>query len=485
MLSLGIDVGTSFIKLALFDDQTGNAYTVTVPEKEVPILVENPNWSEQDAAYWWELVQVGLKDLLPQTPFTISDIDCIGIAYQMHGLVLVDEAQKPLRNAIIWNDLRTQEVSEWAFNQLGSTYFESKIRNHPGSFTLSKLLWVKQHEPELVEKAHAFLLPGDFIAAQLTGSSSTTPSGLSEGTMWDFESQEPASIWEQVGLSSKLLPTVLPNFYAGLPVSKEAVECFGFKPSAKVSYRAGDQVNNGYFMGAVQEGVAVLSGGTSGVIYTVANQQQTSLDPRYNTFLHIHPTDALLEAQLVCINSLAISYRWVKNNLFAEYAGYEVLNELLEHASADGVYVLPFGNTSERILGGIPTTASIHGIDFNRHGRVHILRAFFESLLFVYAYSFRILKEHGVQVHAVHLSPNGVFKNPNFVQQLSNLLNLPVHVLEIDGAISAAKGAILGVDPNRPMQEAEIMETIQPEPAEELIANYAIWEGHLTKYLQQ
>lgn len=484
MISLGIDVGTSFIKLALLDTISGKSFTITVPGNEVPIIVEKQDWSEQNAEYWWELVQMGLKKLLAHTPFSPSDIDCIGIAYQMHGLVLVDKYLNPLRNAIIWNDHRTREVSEKVYEQLGEEYCEAHLRNHPGSFTLSKLVWVKEHEPDLLEKAVAFLLPGDFIAAKLTGLCTTTPSGLSEGTMWDFKDGKPISFLENLGLPEYLMPRVLPNFYHDLPVSDDAVKTLGLSMDARVSYRAGDQVNNGFFMGAVEEGTAVLSGGTSGVIYTLCNPSTIgSLDQRYNTFLHIHPNESYIQAQLVCINALAISYRWVKNNLFSDLASYEELNVWANNADADGVYVFPFGNTSERILGGISTSASIIGVDYNRHNRLNVLRAFYDSLLFVYKYSFDLLKEQGVQINAIHLSPNGVFKNQNFVRDLANLLYAPIHVLEIDGAISAAKGALLGIKQSEDLWSSPVMDTIYPAPVGELAGKYVQWKEKLLQYL--
>ncbi len=187
MLLLGIDIGTSSVKASVIDASTQHCLaTASYPETEAEIIAVKPGWAEQSPDQWWEQVKQAILKCHSSGAYDPQDIAAIGIAYQMHGLVLVDKEQHVLRNAIIWCDSRAVEIGNKAFHEIGEEKCLSHLLNSPGNFTASKLAWVKENEPAVYKKIGKIMLPGDFIAMKMTGDCTTTISALSEGIFWDF-----------------------------------------------------------------------------------------------------------------------------------------------------------------------------------------------------------------------------------------------------------------------------------------------------------
>src|SRR5215213_5296410 len=188
MLLLGIDLGTSSIKVSVVDAATTQCIaSAQYPETEVDIVALHPGWAEQSPDLWWEHVKQAILKCNASGKYDPKDIAAIGISYQMHGLVLVDKEQKTLRNSIIWCDGRAVPIGEAAFPEIGEQLCLSHLLNSPGNFTACKLAWVKENEPEIYERINKVLLPGDFISMKFTGETTTTVSALSEGIFWDFK----------------------------------------------------------------------------------------------------------------------------------------------------------------------------------------------------------------------------------------------------------------------------------------------------------
>jgi xylulokinase len=214
MLLLGIDVGTSSIKVSVVDAQTGHCLaSAQHPEQEAPILAPKPGWAEQPPEDWWAHTKAAFKKAAAAGSFDPKNIRAIGIAYQMHGLVVVDKEQQVLRNSIIWCDSRAVPYGDAAFASLGAQESLPSLLNSPGNFTASKLAWVKEKEPWVFEKVDRVMLPGDFIAMKLTGTVTTTSSALSEGILWDFQqdalSEKVTSYFQ---FDKALFPEVRPLF---------------------------------------------------------------------------------------------------------------------------------------------------------------------------------------------------------------------------------------------------------------------------------
>ena len=185
-LLLGYDIGTSSIKASVVDATTGaTVASAQYPDTEAAIITPHPGWAEQDPRQWWDSLLAATQRLgrqLASTSASLADVSAIGISYQMHGLVCVDKAGEPLRNAIIWCDGRAVSYGEEAFRAIGADRCLTHLLNSPGNFTASKLAWVKENEPEIFSRIHRIMLPGDYIAMRLSGGAmQTTVSGLSEG----------------------------------------------------------------------------------------------------------------------------------------------------------------------------------------------------------------------------------------------------------------------------------------------------------------
>ena len=191
MYSLGIDVGSSSVKVALLDIESGKCVSsATNPKSEALIYSTQKGWAEQDPQSWWEYLCDGVREMAAS--HDMSKVVSIGISYQMHGLVAVDSEIKPLRNAIIWCDSRAVPIGAEALEGIGYEKCMEHLLNSPGNFTASKLAWVKRNEPDLYKQVYKMMLPGDYITYCLTGEVTNTATGLSEGILWDFKENKRA-----------------------------------------------------------------------------------------------------------------------------------------------------------------------------------------------------------------------------------------------------------------------------------------------------
>ena len=185
MYSLGIDVGSSSIKVSLLDIEKGICVTSsTNPKVEMPISAPEKGFAEQDPEMWWKYIREGVEDIGSRCD--LKQLASIGISYQMHGLVAIGQDGRPVRDAIIWCDSRAVSTGAEALQAIGYDRCMTHLLNSPGNFTASKLAWVKRNEPEVYAKIWRFMLPGDYVAYRLTGELTTTATGMSEGILWDF-----------------------------------------------------------------------------------------------------------------------------------------------------------------------------------------------------------------------------------------------------------------------------------------------------------
>jgi len=337
-LLLGYDVGSSSIKATLMEAETGEVLaTASSPEKELEIIAQRAGWAEQHPEVWWENVKLATRQIKADAEFEACDVEAIGISYQMHGLVVVDKNHEVLRPSIIWCDSRAVEIGNKAIEEIGEKKCLERLLNSPGNFTASKLKWVMENEPEIYSKIYKMMLPGDYIAMRMTGDIRTTPSGLSEGIMWDFEQQGLADlVLNHYGISEELVADVVPTFSIQGEVTKGAAEELGLAAGTKVSYRAGDQPNNALSLNVLNPGEIAATAGTSGVVYGISDKQDYDSKSRVNTFVHVnHSSNAARYGVLLCINGTGILNSWLKHNA-AGGIDYGQMNELAASADRSG-----------------------------------------------------------------------------------------------------------------------------------------------------
>lgn len=459
MYLLGYDIGSSSIKVALVDAQTGEQLAVAQsPATEMEMLAVQSGWAEQHPETWWSNACLATQKLLQRTQVDPSQIKGIGIAYQMHGLVLVDENQEVLRPSIIWCDSRAVAIGDKAAEEIGREKCLQHLLNAPGNFTASKLKWVKDNEPDLYERIHKIMLPGDYIAMRLTGEIRTTASGLSEGILWDFQENTPAAlVMDYYGFDKNLLPELVDTFSLQGAVTTAAAKATGLSSGIPVNYRAGDQPNNALSLNVLAAGEVAATGGTSGVVYGVVDRPLYDPASRVNGFAHVNYTkEAPRIGILLCINGAGIQYSWVKQHMAEQGLGYPEMEKLAAAIppGADGLRILPFGNGAERMLENKAPGARINNLQFNRHHRAHFYRAALEGVAFSFVYGTGILQEMGLDLQVMRVGNDNLFQSGIFASTISNLLGSRIEVLETTGAIGAAKAAGVAVGIYSSIREA-------------------------------
>ena len=487
---LGFDVGSSSVKASLVDMESGQcAASAFYPESEAPIKAVKAGWAEQNPEDWWQYLKQSLRKIMAETGATGEQVKAIGISYQMHGLVCVDKELKPLRDAIIWCDSRAVPYGERAFNELGSELCLSHLLNSPGNFTASKLAWVKENEPELFEKIHKIMLPGDYIALKLSGVCNTTASGLSEGMLWDFKENRPAKfLMDYFGFPESVLPEVVPTFSVQSQVSRAAAEELGLQEGTPICYRAGDQPNNALSLNVFNPGEIAATAGTSGVVYGVLGNVNYDPKSRVNTFAHVnHTAEANRLGVLLCINGTGILNAWMRRTVAPEGISYAEMNEMMAAVpiGSEGVSVIPFGNGAERVLENREVGASIHGINFNKHTKAHLMRAAQEGIVFSFCYGMEIMRQMGMQIQKIHAGKANMFLSDIFRQTLASTSGATIELLETDGSVGAAKGAGMGCgfykDHDEAFASLKRLAVIEPDLArrDEYLAAYERWKSLL------
>jgi xylulokinase len=494
-LLLGYDVGSSSIKATLMNAETGKALVAaTSPDKELPIIAKQLGWAEQEPATWWEHVKAATQKIKAQVKFDTGDVKAIGISYQMHGLVVVDKTKEVLRPSIIWCDSRAVKIGQQAAKDIGEKKCLKKLFNLPGNFTASKLKWVMENEPKVYKKIHKMMLPGDYIAMKMTGDIKTTPSGLSEGIMWDFEADSLADfVLDNYGISQELIAETVPTFSIQGELTKEAADELGLKAGTSVSYRAGDQPNNALSLSVLQPGEIAVTAGTSGVVYGVSNQKNYDQRSRVNVFVHVnHSATNPRYGVLLCLNGTGILNSWLKHNFVAgDGLDYEQMNKLAAQVSvgSDGLVILPYGNGAERTLENRNIGASVHGLNFNMHKKAHFLRAAQEGIVFALNYGLGIMRQMGIKLTTVKAGNANMFLSPLFAEAFATVTKATVQLYNTDGSQGAARGAGIGAGLYKSPDEAfiglEPVKTIEPNNklSSAYQQAYAGWEEVLKRQL--
>lgn len=487
---LGFDVGSSSVKASLVDADSGVCIaSAFYPEKEAPIIAVKSGWAEQDPQMWWNYVKLSLKKVMNNASVTGEAIKAIGISYQMHGLVCVDKQMQILRPSIIWCDSRAVPYGERAFEKIGSDKCLSHLLNSPGNFTAAKLAWVRDNEPELFGRIYKVMLPGDYITMKLSGVINTTISGLSEGMFWDFKNKETAGfLLDYFGFDKGVIADIVPTFGIQCEVCASAAEELGLKAGTPISYRAGDQPNNALSLNVFNPGEIASTAGTSGVVYGVLGDVNYDRHSRVNTFAHVNYTkDVNRLGVLLCINGTGILNAWIRRNVAPEGISYSEMNEIMSTVpiGSEGVTIIPFGNGAERVLENKEVGCSIHGINFNKHGKAHVMRAAQEGIVFSFCYGMEVMQQMGMDIRKIHAGKANMFLSDIFRNTLAGVSGVTIELYETDGSVGAAKGAGLGCgiykDNNEAFASLKKLAVIEPDEKHrgEYLEAYSFWKEKL------
>jgi xylulokinase len=448
MLLLGIDVGTSSVKVSVIDAATQQTVALAqYPETESAIISLQTGWAEQSPEQWWNDVQQAIKKANATGKYNPKDIGAIGIAYQMHGLVVIDKNGSALRNSIIWCDSRAVSYGDAAFEKIGKQKSLECLLNSPGNFTASKLAWVKENEPELFKRIAKIMLPGDFISYKLTDHTTTSPSALSEGVFWDFKNNELSKdVLNYFGYDEAIFPKIQDVFSNHGTVTKKIADELGLKEGIPVAYKAGDQPNNALALNVLNAGEVAATAGTSGVIYGVDDQLVYDNESRLNSFAHVnHTKEKNRVGVLLCINGTGIMNRYIKQLAGADLS-YKEFDQKASgiNAGSDSLHILPFGNGAERIFNNKIVGAHFMNVDLNKHTNAHFFRAAQEGIAFAFKYGFDIMQSNGMKPTLIRAGKANMFLSNVFIESFVNVTGVPVELYEADGSAGAAKGAGIG-----------------------------------------
>lgn len=438
---LGIDISTTGNKALLISANKADAgQVVGVAVSENPISTPKPLWSEQDPADWWNGIQASIRQVLDETGLSGKDVIGVGLTGQMHGLVMLDKDAQVLRPAILWNDQRTGPQCDLITERVGLEHLLSWTGSPAlTGFTAPKILWVREHEPEVYAQTAQVLLPKDYVRFKLTGAYATDMAGASGMTLLDLKRRD----WSQDMLLALDIPADwLPPTHEGPEVtgtiSAEAALATGLRAGTPVVGGGGDQAAGAVGVGAVQPGVVGLVLGTSGVVFAPTAEPLVDRGGRLQGHCHAVPGQWHLMGVML---SAAGSLRWYRDTV-APGTGYD---DLLAPAAdiaagSEGLVFLPY-LTGERSPYPDPNAkGAFIGLTV-RHGIPHMTRAVLEGVAFGLRDSMELVKAAGLgQIDQVRVSGGGA-RSALWRQMLADVLG--TELVTVNTTEGAAYGAAL------------------------------------------
>jgi xylulokinase len=407
MKTLGIDVGTGGTRAVVIDPDGKVVASATA--EHVPFVSTRTGWAEQDPEDWWRATITVVREVLSQS--SSDEIKAVGLSGQMHGLVLLDQSDEVLRPAIIWCDQRTDSQCKSLTELVGANrLIELTCNPALTGFTLPKMLWVREWEPEVWRSVRSVLLPKDYVRLKLSGDRATDVADASGTLLFDVKARRWSSeMLSATEIDERLLPRVYESPEVTGSISSAGAEATGLRAGTPIIAGGGDQAANAVGMGIVRSGAASSTIGTSGVVF--ASTDKPLLDPkgRVHTFCHAIPDRWHV---MGVTQGAGLSLRWFRDQFGAtEGAGCNSYDRLTKEASlvssgSDGLIWTPY-LMGERTPHLDPfAKAALVGLTAS-HTRAHIVRAILEGVAFSLRDAFEIFNEMGVQVEEIRLGGGG------------------------------------------------------------------------------
>ena len=467
MLYIGIDLGTSAVKLLLMDSE---GKIVNIVSKEYPLYFPHPGWSEQKPEDWYTQSMEGIKELIKDVDK--SQIAGISFGGQMHGLVILDKDDNVIRPAILWNDGRTTEETDYLNNVIGKEKLSEYTANIAfAGFTAPKILWVKNKEPENFAKIAKIMLPKDYIAYKLTGVHCTDVSDASGMLLFDVKNRK----WSQemcdiCGISISQLATCYESYEAVGTVLPEIAEELGIPATVKVAAGAGDNAAAAVGTGTVGDNMCNISLGTSGTIFISSKNFGVDKFNALHSFAHADGSYHLMG----CMLSAASCNKWWMDEIIRT-KDYPAEQKNITKLGENHVYFLPY-LMGERSPHNNPNArATFIGMTMDTT-REDMTQAVLEGVAFALRDSLEVAKSLGIDLKRTKICGGGA-KSPLWKKIVANVLNLKVDVIESEEG-PAMGGAMLAAVANGEYASVEeiaakvvkIIDTVEPDP--ELVAKY-------------
>ncbi len=441
---LGLDIGTSGTKTALFDE-----YGTTIKTSTYGYELYQPQamWAEQNPEDWWQACVKGISDVIKESGISSKDIKGIGLSGQMHGLVLLDNEYKIIRNSIIWCDQRTEKQCEYMTKVIGKEKLIKITGNPPlTGFTLSKLLWVRDNEPENYNKIYKILLPKDYIRFKLTGEFATEVSDASGMQILDINSRTWSDeLIEKLNINKSILPKVYESVVVTGNVKKDVATITGLASGTPVVGGAGDQAAGAVGSGIVKEGVISTVIGSSGVVFASTDTPRFDIKGRVHTLCHAIPNKWHV---MGVTQGAGLSLKWFKENFCrkeieeSKELKINIYDYLTDEASrskpgSNGVIYLPYlmgertPHIDPNVKGGFLGVSLI-----NNHG--DFIRSILEGVGFSLKNCLDIIEDMNVKIRDIRVSGGGA-ESVLWRQILADIFNKPLKT------VKASEGPALGV----------------------------------------
>ena len=458
---MGIDVGTTGTKTLLINEKGA---IVSTASEEYPLDVPRVGWSEQNPGDWWRATLNTIRKVLETSGVKGEKIKGIGLSGQMHGLVLLDKDHRVLRPCILWNDQRTARQCQMVTERIGRERL-IEITCNPAltGFTIGKVLWVRENEPQVWEKTFKILLPKDYIRFLLTGSFATEVSDASGTLFLDVPKRKwSKELLRKLDIDISLLPECYESTVVSGRISEKVAQLTGLSKGTPVVGGGGDNAAGAVGCGIVCPGLALASLGTSGVVFVFSDSVTTDSQGRLHTFCHAVPGKWHVMGVML---SAGGSLRWFRDVLGEEEKrearrrevdAYEVLIEKAAKVApgAEGLIFLPY-LSGERTPYPDPDARGVFfGINL-KHTKVHLIRAVMEGVTFGMRDSLEIIKGMGIPVEKVRASGGGA-RSLFWRQMQADIYDLPVETVNVTegAAFGAALLAGTGVGIYSSVEEA-------------------------------
>jgi len=411
---VGVDIGTTGAR-ALVVREDGQV--VAGATEEYPLYTPQPQWAEQQPEDWWRGAVQAIRRALAQSGVGSSEVKALGLSGQMHGVVLLDEADEVIRPSIIWCDQRSQAQCDWITDRIGAKRLVERTANPAlTGFSAPKLLWIRDNEPESFERARTFLLPKDYIRFMLTGEYASEVSDASGTTLFDVGARGWAwDVIDDLGIPREMIPQVYESPEVTGYVTREASESTGLPEGLPVVGGAGDQAAGGVGNGIVRTGIVSSTIGSSGVLFAFTDELKLDPKGRMQAFCHAVPGKWHV---MGVTQGAGISLRWFRDNFgmmemaagdLAGIDAYELLTREAEQAPAgcEGLLFLPY-LMGERAPHLDPDARGVFFGITARHDRRMMIRSIMEGVAYSLRDSLEIMRgEMGIEISQVRASGGG------------------------------------------------------------------------------
>ena len=467
MLYIGVDLGTSAVKLLLMD---GGGKIRKIVSKDYPLYFPHPGWSEQKPEDWFEKSMEGIKELVDGCDK--SEVAGISFGGQMHGLVALDKEDRVIRPAILWNDGRTGEETDYLNQKIGKDRLSAYTANIAfAGFTAPKILWMKKHEPENFEKICKIMLPKDYLAYCLSGSFCTDVSDASGMLLMDVKNRcWSKEMMEICQITEEMLPKLYESYEVVGTLKPEIAKELGLSEQVKVIAGAGDNAAAAVGTGTVGDGRCNISLGTSGTIFISSKSFGVDRNNALHSFAHSDGHYHLMGYML----SAASCNKWWNEDIL-KTADFAAEQADIKKLGENQVFFLPY-LMGERSPHNNPDARGMFIDNKMDTAREDMTQAVLEGVTFGLRDSLEVAKSLGIKIERTKICGGGA-KSPLWKKILANIMNLKVDVIEseegpaLGGAMLAAVGCGEYPDVETIAEKVvKVVDTVEPEP--ELVAKY-------------